>query len=221
MACIAVASLMAGCGNSQEETLPEGPPLLPGGYQVVLDRDRPAPGHFVTAELPEGVRLTTGPAGIAWRPGDTISMGDFRAEAVLTLHGAPVAYRESYGIFVGGRGLEGSSASYLYLLVRPTGEYMLKRRIGETNEVIVDWLPHATVQGVVADGDEPVNTLAIEVRGGETRFLVNGVVVFVMPTDEARPYGVAGLRMNHRLDVTLGEWSLGPPPPSEPLTSGS
>lgn len=221
MAWIAAGCLVAGCGGPQEEAVPEGPPLLPGGYQMALDRDRPAPGHFVTAEVPGGIRLTTGPAGIAWRPGDTVSAGDFRAEAVLTLHGAPVAYRESYGIFVGGTDLEGPSASYLYLMVRATGEYMVKRRVGDATEIILDWLPHAMVQRVAADGDEPVNTLVIEVRGDETRFLVNGVVVFIMPTEEARPYGTAGLRLNHRLDVTLGRWSLGPPPSPEPVTSGS
>ena len=194
---------------------PEGPPeapLLPGGYRLRLDGDRVDPGQFVTEETPDGVRVTNGPGGIAWRPQDTVSVGDFRAEAAFTLMGAPVAYREGFGVFVGGRNLEGPSPRYLYLMVRPTGEYMVKRRVGQATETIVDWLPHTSVLPVAADGDTPMNVLAIEAVGGEARFLVNGTVVFRMPAAEAEPFGVAGLRVNHRLDLIVGKWSIGPPP---------
>jgi len=198
----------------------EGPPevpLLPGGYRVILDGNRPDPGQFTTAETPDGIRVTTGPAGIAWRPGDTISYGDFRVEATFTLMGAPVAYREGYGVFVGGRNLDGPSPRYLYLMVRPTGEYMVRRRVGSATETLVDWIPHEAVQGVLADGDSPVNAIAIEARGPDVRFLVNGIVVFLLPLEEARPTGLAGLRVNHRLDLVLTSWSLGPPPPDAPV----
>jgi len=186
---------------------------------VELDRDRQDPGRFTTAETPEGIRVTTGPAGIAWRPQDTIPRGDFRVEATVTLMGAPVAYREAYGVFVGGRALDGPAASYLYLVVRATGEFTVRRRVGSATEAVVEWMSHNAVQRVALDGENPVNTLAIEVRGDETRFLVNGTVVFIMPTAEARPWGLAGLRVNHRLDLLLGGWTLGPPPPEEAPTS--
>lgn len=218
---MAACVVLSACAGPPEDEASQGPPLLPGGYQVVLDRDHVAPGHFVTAETPDGIRLTTGPAGIAWRPADTVSAGDFRAEVTLTLHGAPIAYREAYGLFVGGRNLEGPGPSYLALLVRATGEFMVGRRVGEASETVVDWLPHNTVQRVADDGDEPVNALAVEVRWDETRFLINGVVVFIMPTNEARPHGGVGIRVNQRLDLTRSVWSLGPPPPEAPVTSGS
>ena len=219
LAALVAALSVGGCLGREAEEGPAGPPLQPGGYQVILDTDRSDPGHFVTTELPEGVRLTTGPGGIAWRPGDTISSGDFRVEGTFTLHGAPVAYREGYGIFVGGRSLEGPGAEYLYLLVRPNGDFLVRRRSGGTVDTPVEWLSHNAVQRVALDGEEPVNTLAIEVQGEETRLLVNGTVVFIMPTEEAGPYGTAGIRMNHRLDVTLEGWTLGPPPPPAPAPS--
>jgi len=184
-----------------------------------LDGDRVDPGQFVTEETPDGIRVTTGPGGIAWRPQDTVAVGDFRAEAAFTLVGAPVAYREGYGVFVGGRNLDGPSPRYLYLMVRPTGEYMVKRRVGQATETMVDWVPHASVLPVAADGDTPMNVLAIEAVGGEARFLVNGTVVFSMPTSEAAPFGVVGLRVNHRLDLILGKWSVGPPPLGAPTVS--
>jgi hypothetical protein len=33
-----------------------------------------------------------------------------------------------------------------------------------------------------------------------------------MPTDRARPYGLAGLRVNHHLELSVEGWSLGAPP---------
>ena len=62
-----------------------------------------------------------GPAGIAFRSGDQVLSGDFRIEATFAQFGAPVGYREAYGIFVGGRDLESPDQEYTYLLVRPTG----------------------------------------------------------------------------------------------------
>jgi len=216
-ALLAAAALGACVGVGENEGPPEIP-LLPGGYRIALEGDRADPGQFVTAETPDGIRVTTGPGGIAWRPADTVRAGDFRAEATFTLMGAPVAYREGYGIFIGGRNLGESSPRYVYLMVRATGEFMIRRRIGGATETLLDWLPHAAIQRVDADGDTPVNTLAIEVRGDEVRFLVNGTVVFLMPVEEVRPYGWAGLRVSHRLDLVLGNWMLGPPPPGAPVT---
>lgn len=198
---------------------PEGPPeipLLPGGYRVALDGGRLDPGRFVTEETPDGIRVTTGPGGIAWRPQDTVSVGDFRAEASFTLMGAPIAYREGFGIFVGGKNLAGPSARFLYLMVRAKGEYLIQRRVGQATETIVDWLPHASVQRVDADGDTPTNALAIESVRGELRFLVNGTVVFRMPAAEAEPWGTVGLKLSHRVDLVLAHWTLGPPPEPPP-----
>ncbi len=65
------------------------------------------------------------------------------------------------------------------------------------------------------EGDEPVNTLAIEVVGPEVAFVVNGTVVHTLPTPRARPHGIAGVRVNHRLDVRVDDWRI------VPLTPGS
>jgi len=212
-----LAASAAGCVREAEG--PPELPLLPGGYRLRLDGDRVDPGQFVTAETPDGLRVTTGPGGIAWRPQDTVSAGDFRAEAAFTLMGAPVAYREGFGIFVGGRHLDGPSPRYLYLMVRATGEYMIRRRVGQATETIVDWLPHQSVLPVAADGDTPLNVLGIEVAAGEIHFFVNGTAVFRMPAAEVEPWGTAGLRVNHRLDLVVGRWTLGPPSAPDSTTS--
>lgn len=207
-----LAFAAVGCSGSGSADDPEGPALLPGGYRLALDEGQSGPGRFETAETPDGIRITTGPAGILWRPADTVAVGDFRAEAAFTLVGAPVGYREGYGVFAGGGGLDGPRPSYVYLLVRGNGDYTVRRRVGDTVETLLDWTRHTAVQRVAADGDTPANALAIEAVGDEARFLVNGTVVFRMPVEDADPWGWVGLRINHRLHVLLERWSVGPPP---------
>lgn len=187
-----------------EDTLP----LLPGGYLVRVDSGRSDPGRFVLDEDAPGIHIMTGPGGIAWRPADSIPAGDFRIEATLTVRDAPVGYREGFGIFVGGRHLDGPDQEYTGLIVRPNGDFMVRRRHGATTQPLVAWTPHASVQRVLQPGDAPVDTLAVEVSGGEVRFLVNGAVVHRVSPAEIQPYGSAGVRIDHRLDARLLSWSL-------------
>ncbi|HSG07825.1 MAG TPA: hypothetical protein VLA36_05695 [Longimicrobiales bacterium] len=210
---VLAAMLCVGCTGGGGDQPPPEEPLLPGGYRTHLDPGRSDPGQFTVGETPEMVRFTTGPAGLAWRPQDVVEPGDVLVEGTLHVYGAPVDYREGYGVFVGGRDLESSDASYAYLMVRPSGDFTIRERRGDVTETVVDWTPHDAVQGVGVDGDEPVNTLGIQARGAEVAFTVNGAVVFRMGVSDVELQGLAGIRVNHRLDVGLTTWSLGPPPP--------
>jgi hypothetical protein len=177
-------------------------------YTVRLDSESSDPSLYRIVEDDDGIRVETGPAGIAYRDDDVVRAGDFLAEATFVLYGAPLGYREAYGIFVGGLDLEEPDQEYTYLLIRSTGDFLVKRRIGEVTETIIDWTPHDAVARVAADGDAPSNTLAVEVVGPETRFVVNGVAVHTAPTTRVRPHGIAGVRVNHRLDVRVDDWTL-------------
>ena len=178
-------------------------------YEVRLDSESSDADLFHLVEDDDGIRVQTGPAAIAYRADNVVRSGDFLIEATFVQYDAPVGYREAYGIFVGGRDLDGPDLEYTYLLVRPTGDYLIKRRIGEITETFVDWTTQDAVHRVVEEGDEPQNTLGIDVVDGEARFLVNGVAVHTLPTSRARPYGVAVVRVNHRLDVRVDDWLLG------------
>ena len=131
-------------------------------------------------------------------------------QATFMQYDAPVGYREAYGIFLGGIDLTGADLEYTYLLVRPTGDYLVKRRIGEVTETLVDWTPHPSVHTVEAEGDRPLNTLSIDVFDGEVHFVVNGDEVHVEAASRVRPYGIAGVRVNHRLDVRVDRWIMQP-----------
>lgn len=202
----------AACSAGSDVPASSQGPTLQAGYDVRSDSARSDPGHLRVAEADRGLRVTTGPAGIAWRPSDVVEAGDFQASATFVLHDAPVGYREAYGILVGGADLHGPNQSYLYFLVRPTGAFTVRRRTGRATETVVDWTDNDAVQPMTTLGDQPANALAVQVVDGDTRFLVNGTEVYRMPTAEARPYGLAGLRINHRLELSVEGWSLGAPP---------
>jgi hypothetical protein len=179
-------------------------------YAVRLDSESSDVDLFQVIEDGDGIRVRTGPAGIAYRSEDAVQSGDFRVGATFVQYGAPVGYREAFGIFVGGLDLQATDQEYTYLLVRTSGDYLIKRRIGEITQTLVDWTPHDAVERVIEEGDQPVNTLSVDVVDDETRFLVNGVAVETLPTSRVRPYGITGVRVNHRLDVRVDGWALGP-----------
>lgn len=201
--------VVTGCAPDPppERTGETGPAARPS-FTLRLDSESSTLADFQLVEDDDGYRIKTGPAGIAYRPDDAILTGDLLAQATFRQFDAPLGYREAYGIFVGGIDLEGADLEYTYLLIRPTGDVLIKRRIGEVTETLLDWTPHPSVRQVQAEGDEPVNTLSIDVFDGETHFVVNGDIVHAESASRVRPYGVAGVRVNHRLDVRVDEWIL-------------
>lgn len=201
---------LAACAAEEppEETLAAVEAARPS-YSIRLDSESSDPAEFRLVEDDDGIRVRTGPAGIAYRPEDAVDSGNMRVRATFLQYDAPVGYREAYGIFVGGIDLAGPDLEYTYLLIRPTGDFLVKRRIGVITETLVDWTPHPSVQTVEQEGDRPRNTLGINVFDGETHFVVNGDVVHAAPASRVRPYGIAGVRINHRLDVRVDGWLLG------------
>jgi len=213
------ALLAVGCtGRRDAPPVAEEQPL-PGGYQAVVDTVRGDPGKFELTLEGDVVHIMTGPAGIAWRPEDAVGQGDFLAEATFTVSGAPPGYSEGYGIFVGGRDLDGPAPRSTYLLVRPTGELFIGQVAGDTTVAVAAWTTSDAVQAVRAHGDEPANVLGILREGDEVRFLVNGTVVHTAPASAVDARGIAGVRIDHRLDIRVGSWYLGAPPLETPMTS--
>ena len=208
-----LALVIAACGESDAEVAADAQAdaetvMDETAYQFRLDSERSDPGDFQITEEEGAGRILTGPAGIAYHTADSVNSGNFRIDATFTQYGAPLGYREAYGVFVGGRELDGPELEYTYFLVRPTGDYLIKRRVGEITETIVDWTPHGGVMQVLAEGDEPENTMTIEAADGQINFIINSQLAHSMIVSEARPHGIAGLRANHRLDIRITGWSV-------------
>jgi hypothetical protein len=179
----------------------------PAGWVTRLDRPgSTAPVHFMDME--GRLHAILGPAAIFYNPATT-GTGAYRAQGTFTLN-KPSAHPEAFGLFLGGRNLEADNQDYLYFLVRQDGKFLVKHRAGAEMHTLFDWTEHAAVQRPGADG-KATNTLAVDVSEAGARFLVNGTEVANIPrVPMLNTEGIAGLRLNHNLDVIIDDFGIVP-----------
>jgi hypothetical protein len=182
---------------------------LPDGYAMRLDRAGSDAAEYQVAERDGGLRVQTGPAGILYREDDAVEAGDYTVSATFTEVGAPADHREAFGLFVGGSDLQGEGQRYTYFLVRADGRYLIKSRDGGGTSNVSEggWVDSDAVNAATEAGDV-TNELAIEVRGDEVHFRVNGTEVETVPASGMDVHGIAGVRINHRLNVQVDDFEL-------------
>jgi len=184
-------------------------PTVPANWKVRPDRGaitvladpQLEPNRSDTVRLvtmPPGWHVTTGPAIIAYDPAWQAS-GTYRVEAEIYLF--PGERQEGYGLFIGGRDLEGDDQAYLYVLLRKDGAVLVKRRAGAETETLVPWTPHPAVVPHTGTSETAKNVLAVDVAADSVRVFVNDQPVTAvagagLPTD-----GQVGLRVNHMLNL--------------------
>ena len=174
---------------------------VPAGWTVRADRGD-ASGAKIAA-MGKGIHVTTGPAIILYRS-DTQGSGPFHTLATFT-QTKPSKHAEGYGLFVGGKALDGPAQQYLYFLVRQDGSYLIKRREGEkTSDVSKGWVQHAAVKKPDAKGTA-TNLLEVDNKRDPNRlgFLVNGQEVHATDAKGMGLDGIVGIRTNHNLDVHI------------------
>lgn len=154
-----------------------------------------------------GWHITTGPAAIFWHPGSTAE-GTYRAETVIHLFN-PHGRTEAFGLFIGGKNLEKDTQTYSYFLLRNTGEYLIKKRIGDETETVKNWSEVSSMITYTDSTKSSVeNHLAVEVGEDEVSFFVNDVEVATVPKSRLDTEGVVGLRINHRLNVHVEDLAV-------------
>lgn len=188
--------------RAQDEAAP------PEGWQVRTDRGQPA-SEIDFQTMSPGFHVTTGPAAIFWNPANTAE-GEFRVEAEVFLFD-PGGRNEAFGLFFGGSDLAGEGQEYTYFLIRQNGGTLLKRRDGGETSVIRDWTPHDAVVtwAEKEEGESSVlNVLAVEAGAEELAFFVNGAEVARVPRGDHHADGIAGLRINHGLNVHVRSFEV-------------
>jgi hypothetical protein len=113
---------------------------------------------------------------------------------------AAPAHPEAYGVFVGGRNLDGAGQQYLYFLARGTGEIMARVRDGANTRNVFAWKKHTAVPVANASG-QATYRLSIKVAPDSVRFLVNGQQAGAAAAAGLPTGGVYGVRVNHNLHV--------------------
>ena len=174
---------------------------VPAGWTVRADGGDASGANIQT--MGTGLHVTTGPAIILYRAA-TDGKGPFHTLATFT-QTKPSKHAEGYGLFVGGKSLDGAAQQYLYFLVRQDGSYLIKRRDGEkTSDVSKGWVPSDAVKQPDAKGTS-TNLLEVDNKRDPSRvaFLVNGKEVYATAAKGMALDGIVGIRQNHNLDVHI------------------
>jgi len=185
----------------------QGSGTLPDGWHARFDHSHAGPGDIKFTADDSGYHITAGPAAIYYHE-DRTAKGDFNYSGTFVQH-AETSHPEAYGLFVGGKDLQQKNQHYLYFLIRQDGQYLIKRRNGSGTETITGWTSSDAVNAVGSSG-EITNKLGILTDSQGVHFYINGQEVKTLANDQATyTDGIAGLRINHRLDITVHNLMLG------------
>ncbi|MDQ6736531.1 MAG: hypothetical protein M3Z30_02375 [Gemmatimonadota bacterium] len=201
-----VAGKLTVVPTKPDTTRPASEAGLPRGYHAVFD-DASASAAAVTYAEKEPGRweVKTGPAHILYSPGDT-AKNRYSVSATFEQLKAP-AHPEAFGVFIGGSSLGDAKVKYTYFIVRGDGMYMVKVRDGSSTRTITDWTAQPSIPKQDAAG-KGLYGIQIQVRDNAASVNVNGVPITTISGKVAPLNGIAGVRINHNLDLIVTPVSL-------------
>lgn len=172
----------------------------PAGYVARTDLPTQKLTDAKYSAAGNGWEVTTGPAHILWNPANVAS-GDYTVSATFDQLEAP-KHPEAYGIFIGGSDLSGPNQSYLYFLVRGSGEVFAQTRKADVLTGRIAWQKSYALKPADNTG-KATYTLSMKVAGDSVHFLVNSNQVAVLPKKDMPTDGIYGIRINHNLHVRV------------------
>ena len=183
----------------------------PDGLMVRVDRstnasDPDAAGTVKFVTMGKGFHATNPAAAVYWNPANTAT-GNYTVKGTFRLV-KPSNHTNYYGLVFGGRNLEGPTQSYIYFMVAQDGTWILKRRAGDADAPTI--APKAASDAVKKPGADgtSVNALEVRVQADKVDYVVNGTVVHSTPKTGLNTDGIAGIRVNHQLEVHIDEFAV-------------
>lgn len=196
--------------HSEEENM-----KVPDGWETRLDKpgkkatigDDPEKHDIFFVNMSPGWHITTGPRAIFYRP-EATAKGSYSVSTTLHLFD-PKGRNEAFGLFLGGQNLQSAEQSYTYFLIRNSGEYLIKKRIGEETKVVKDWTEAPSMVTFEDTTETSVsNTLSVKVGRNNVSFFVNGEKVDTLPKEKVDTEGIVGLRVNHILNLHVQDINI-------------
>jgi hypothetical protein len=184
---------------------------VPAGWKQRLDRstsatDPDASGNVKFVTMGNGFHATNPVAAVFWNPANNAT-GTYTVKGNFRLV-KPSNHTNYYGLVLGGSQLDGAAQSYIYFMVAQDGTWLLKRRDGDASPTIARNTSDA-VKKPGPDGTS-VNNLEVRVLADKVDYVVNGTVVHSTPKTgmTAKTDGLAGIRVNHMLEVHVDGFSV-------------
>lgn len=157
-----------------------------------------------------GFQVATGPATILFDSAMQ-ARGNWRLESTLHLFD-PGARAEGFGLFFGGRDLNGVAPHYAYALVRRDGTALLKVRDGATTRTVREWAANGAIPvwkpGV--PGSSVAYRLVVEAIGDRVTLWVGATKVLDAARSEMPTEGIVGVRVNHGLTLYIENIAVAP-----------
>jgi len=166
---------------------------------------------------PEGssMRLMTGAAALYWNPAN-VGKGDFSVKATFDEAKQPYNHPHPYGVFIGGKGLDGDQPQALYCAAYRSGNYIVRGFSGGKPFGIVQ---KPSPNDAIAKGaaDAPVKQeVTMRVSGDKVECTVNGASVWSATkadvTGEGKldsTDGITGIRVSHNSDALVSGFAVG------------
>lgn len=208
MITVGLAVLMTGVGAAgfQLQT-PKDWKWRTDAPATVTDNDKNmAASNWFYVGMPPGWHVTTNPGVLLYHPSHE-GRGNFTLRSEIFLF--PGNNQDEYGLFLGGKDLEQTSASptYTAFVLRRDGQAAILKRSGSTTTVLVDW--KANTAAVPQSGaDAMKNALSVAVGTTEVVFSVNDKEVAKVRRADVATDGAVGLRVGSSLNLHITTFDL-------------
>src|SRR5262245_17289986 len=172
----------------------------PPGWKVRADDGKADLAKLSFEEMKPGFHVTTGPAVILWNPENTAT-GNFTIDSEIFFFRESSRDTEAYGVLLGGKDLEGA-ADYVYFMLRNDGKYLVKHRAGNGDtHLISEWSASDAIAVHKGTDGTVKNVVSVAAVTDSVRFSVNGKQVAAYSRTHMKPDGIAGIRVNHGLNL--------------------
>jgi hypothetical protein len=162
-----------------------------------------------------GMRLMTGAAALYWNPAN-VGKGDFSVKATFDEAKQPYNHPHPYGVFIGGKGLDGDQPQALYCAAYRSGNYIVRGFSGGKPFGIVQ---KPSPNDAIAKGaaDAPVKQeVTMRVSGDKVECTVNGASVWSATKADVTGAGkldstdgITGIRVSHNSDALVSGFAVG------------
>lgn len=172
---------------------------------TVRDTDKGlAADQWFYVGMPPGWHVTTGPGVILHHPSHTPTL-NYRVQSQIFLF--PGDSTEEYGVFIGGKALDGATPSYTAFVARRDGQTAVITRSGTSSTVVVPWASSGAALVGTTEGAAK-NIFTVEVGPKDVVFSVNGKEATKVARTQVQAEGQVGLRVGARMNMHVSTFDL-------------